>query len=189
MHPFACCPHQMISEWSLNFTFSDGLWVIWKIFDLSLSFYLYMFECGLAVFFRAVVGKHSFPEQLMKHSRMILSFRSCHRLYPAHLRTQREPEGSCCRSPLEERAKRAVTMSWLSFDGEINSFHNHIILVALCPAFTQTWKKWKLIEKEKKCFSLSPLQASLIWRSDEKEIQVFFGSGSQDVYFLLQFWI
>ena len=115
--------------------------------------------------FRTIAEKtHSFPERLTRHSRIILSFRKLPQVVPWALTAQTKPGGSCCRSPLEERASCSVTMTWLSFDGEINSFHNHIILVALCSEFTQTWKKWKLIEKEKKILPLaSPWNLEKWW--------------------------
>ena len=131
--------------------------------------------------FRTIAEKtHSFPERLTRHSRIILSFRKLPQVVPWALTAQTKPGGSCCRSPLEERASCSVTMTWLSFDGEINSFHNHIILVALCSEFTQTWKKWKLIEKEKKN---SSSRLSLKPGKVMRQIQGFVASWSWYLFF------
>lgn len=126
-------------------------------------------------FFRAVAGKHTvFQNNSQSTQGLFYLFRKLPQVVPWALTAQRKPGGSCCRSPLEERASCSVATSWLSFDGEINSFHNHIILVALCPEFTQTWKKWKLIEKEKKKILplLPPLQTSHLEKWWEKDSRV-----------------
>lgn len=149
---FLNCIIQFIKKyrWLAPNTFYDNeqIWTMENShFQLSSQWYenigsqiscLNLFSRGLAVSLEQLRGSTQSKYQVLE---MLFAFRMLLASWKGVLWVLWPP-----RSPLEERTSCSITMSRLSFDGEINTSHNHIILLTLYLEFTQPWKKWKLIK-------------------------------------------